>query len=125
MTTVAARDHGKSRSDCPIATTLDYVGDKWTLVLIRDMVTGKRRYGEFLDSPEGIPTNILANRLKRMEAVGLIFKHPYQHKPTRYEYRLTPMGRGLLPVMQDVCRWANAHFPGTWIPPQAFMDLRP
>ncbi len=114
-----------SRSGCPITTTLEHVGDKWTLILIRDMLMGKGRYGEFLESPEGIPTNILADRLKRMETVGLISKHPYQHRPPRYEYRLTPMGRGLIPALQDICRWANAHFPGTWIPPQAFMDLRP
>ena len=55
------------RSGCPIATTLDMIGDKWTLVLIRDMLVSKKRYQEILASPEGITTNILASRLKRME----------------------------------------------------------
>ena len=61
-----------------LATTLDLVGDKWSLVIVRDMVVGKKRFGEFLDSPEGITTNILANRLRRMEKAGLVFsgKHP-------------------------------------------------
>ncbi|MBT3767855.1 MAG: helix-turn-helix transcriptional regulator, partial [Rhodospirillales bacterium] len=54
------------RSGCPISTTLDILGDKWSLIIIRDMLTGKSRYGEFQDSPEGIPTNILAARLKRL-----------------------------------------------------------
>jgi DNA-binding HxlR family transcriptional regulator len=113
-----------SRSACPIATTLDLVGDKWTLILIRDMLTGKSRYGEFLGSPEGIPTNILANRLKRMEAAGLITKTPYQTHPRRNSYELTAKGRGLTPVLQSICHWANEFIPGTWVPPQEFMELR-
>ena len=111
-----------ARSGCPIATTLDFVGDKWSLVIVRDMLTGKRRYGEFLASPEGIPTNILANRLKRMEAVGLIARQPYQDKPRRFEYGLTEMGESLLPVLQSMCRWANAYVAGTWTPPESFMN---
>jgi DNA-binding HxlR family transcriptional regulator len=114
-----------ARSACPIATTLDLMGDKWTLILIRDMLTGKSRYGEFLGSPEGIPTNILANRLKRMEAIGLIAKHPYQSRPPRFAYRLTAMGRGLLPLLHEICIWANANFQNTWTPPREFMELRP
>ena len=54
------------RSRCPVACTLDVLGDRWSLLVIRDIVRGKSRYGEFLDSPEGIPTNILADRLKRL-----------------------------------------------------------
>jgi DNA-binding HxlR family transcriptional regulator len=115
----------RSRSGCPISTTLDHVGDKWTLILIRDMVMGKTRYGAFLESPEGIPTNILADRLKRMETAGLVEKHAYQDRPTRFDYRLTPMGRGLVPVLQEICKWADVHFPDTWTPPPAFMAFRP
>lgn len=113
------------RSGCPIASTLDIVGDKWTLVIVRDMVTGKKRFGEFLDSPEGITTNILADRLKRLEATGLVVKQPYQNNPPRFEYSLTGEGRALLPVVQAMCRWANAHIPGTWPPPEDFMAARP
>ena len=109
------------RSGCPIASTLDLVGDRWSLVIVRDMVNGKRRFGELLASPEGIPTNILADRLKRMEAQGLVRKQPYQERPRRNEYLLTDKGAGLLAVLQAMCRWGNAHIPDTWIPPASFM----
>ena len=114
----------QTRSQCPIATTLDCVGDAWTLVLVRDMLMGKKRYGEFLDSPEGITTNILASRLARMEALGLVEKTPYQTNPVRYDYALTQTGRGLLPVLQEMCRWGNRHFPDTWETPERFLNLK-
>lgn len=112
------------RSGCPIASTLDLLGDKWSLVIVRDMLTGKTRFKEFLESPEGIPTNILASRLKRMEAAGLLRKEAYQSKPPRSAYHLTERGQDLLPVLQAMCRWANAHIPDTWVPPKSFMDKR-
>lgn len=112
------------RSGCPIAATLDLVGDRWTMVLVRDMLTGKARYAEFLASPERITTNILADRLNRMEADGLISKQPYQKRPVRYEYRLTEKGEALLPVLQDICRWGNRFIPDTWVPPKSFMERR-
>lgn len=112
------------RSSCPIATTLDLVGDKWTLVIVRDLVTGKSRYGEFLESQEKITTNILANRLRRMEEVGLIEKRPYQKHPVRHEYHLTEMGTRLLPILQAMCRWANEFVDGTWVPPESFMSRK-
>jgi DNA-binding HxlR family transcriptional regulator len=113
------------RSGCPIATTLKIVGDKWSLVIVRDMLVGKKRFGEFLDSPEGIPTNILASRLKRLENSGILTKHPYQTRPPRFDYVLTDQGESLLPVLQAICRWANRHYPDTWKPPESFMRQRP
>ena len=112
------------RSICPIAATLDLVGDKWSLIIVRDLIIGKSRYGEFLDSPEGITTNILANRLRRMEQTGLIDKDLYQQHPPRYAYRLTRRGRKLLPILQDMCRWANEFVDGTWRPPESFMNAK-
>jgi len=109
------------RSGCPIATTLDIVGDRWTLVILRDMVNGKKRFSEFLDSPEAIATNVLTDRLALIEATGLAVRKPYQLKPKRFEYELTGKGRDLLPVMQSICRWANKHYPETWVPPENFM----
>ena len=114
-----------ARSGCPIASTLDLVGDRWSLVLVRDMVNGKRRFGEFLESPEGIPTNVLAARLKAMRAAGLVEKAPYSERPLRHAYQLSAKGRSLLPVLQALCRWGNAHLPGTWQPPAEFMALKP
>lgn len=109
------------RSGCPIATTLDIVGDRWTLVIVRDLINGKRRFGQFLDSPEGITTSVLADRLARLETCGLVTRSPYQQGPTRHEYELTEMGAALRPVLQDICRWANRYIPGTWTPPERFM----
>ncbi len=82
------------RSTCPVACTLDVVGDRWTLLVIRDLFKGKKRYGDFLASPEKIPTNILADRLKRLEGEGLISSALYSEHPPRSEYRLTPEGPG-------------------------------
>lgn len=112
------------RSACPIAATLDIVGDKWSLVIVRDLLIGKSRYGEFLTSPEGITTNILADRLKRMEESGLIDKDLYQRNPPRHAYRLTRRGRKLLPLLQEMCRWGNAFIPGTRQPPDSFMAAK-
>ena len=109
------------RSGCPIASTLDLVGDRWSLVIVRDMLTGKAKFGDFLASPERVPTNILTARLKRMEQSGLVAKQAYQSNPARFEYRLTEKGAALLPVLQDICRWANIYIPGTWTPPASFM----
>jgi DNA-binding HxlR family transcriptional regulator len=110
------------RSGCPIATTLDLVGDRWSLVIVRDMIVGKAKFGEFLASPEQVPTNILTARLRRMEQVGLVVRQAYQNHPARYEYRLSDKGMALLPVLQDMCRWANTYVPGTWTPPESFMS---
>ena len=109
------------RSDCPIATSLDIIGDRWTLVILRDMINGKTKFSEFLDSPERITTSVLTDRLALIEAAGLATRKAYQDRPKRYAYELTEKGRGLLPVMQEICRWANRHYPDTWIPPAKFM----
>ena len=101
------------RSTCPLANALDLVGDKWTLLVVRDMLfLQKHRYGEFLESAEGIPTNILADRLKRLEGYGLIEKKPYQFNPVRYEYQLTPRGRDLEPALHALVAWGINHIPG-------------
>jgi DNA-binding HxlR family transcriptional regulator len=87
---------------------LDLIGDKWTLLVIRDMLFfGKTQFGEFLRSDEGISTNILAERLKRLEKHGLIVKRPYQTNPPRYAYALTPRGEGLRPVMGELVKWSQ------------------
>nr|TFG54816.1 MAG: transcriptional regulator [Hyphomicrobiales bacterium] len=112
------------RSGCPIASTLDVVGDKWSMVILRDLLTGKRKFGEFLQSPERITTNVLTDRLARLEAHGLIERRAYCERPPRYEYLLTDMGAGLLPVLQEISRWANHHLPGTWTPPEMFMRMK-
>jgi DNA-binding HxlR family transcriptional regulator len=107
------------RSTCPIANVLDIVGDKWTLLVVRDLLMlGKRRYGEFQSSPESIPTNILADRLKRLEAAGLIKKEFYQDNPPRAEYFLTRKGADLGPVLKAMAQWGQRYIPGVVIPEQ-------
>ena len=101
------------RSVCPIARTLDLVGDKWSLLLIRDMRFGKRTYGELLDSPEGIPTNILADRLKRLEEAGIVVRSEYQERPVRYAYTLSEKGADLGNVLLALMRWGETNIPGS------------
>lgn len=110
------------RSGCPIASTLDILGDRWTLVVVRDMLTGKSRFSEFLDGPERITTSVLTDRLGLMERAGLAIKTPYQLRPKRFAYTLTESGVALLPLLQEMCRWANTHIDGTWVPPESFMQ---
>ena len=101
------------RSACAIANSLDIVGDKWSLLVVRDLMHGKRTYGELVNSPERIPTNILADRLKRLESAGIITSTPYQQRPMRYAYSLTPKGSALGEVLLAFVRWGKQHLPGT------------
>ncbi len=101
------------RSPCPVASTLDIIGDKWTLLVVRDLFAGKRTYSEFQGSPEKIPTNILADRLKRLDEYELIEKRPYQSHPVRYEYILTEKGKGLGAVLKAMVQWGEEHLPWT------------
>lgn len=101
------------RSPCPIANTLDILGDKWSLLVLRDIFAGKTMYSEFLTSPENIPTNILADRLKRLTENGLIEKTPYQQNPVRYSYQLTTIGRSVGPVLKELAQWGLANIKGT------------
>ena len=105
-----------NRSPCPVAVSLDVLGDKWSLIVIRDLFRGLSRYNEFLNAPEGVTTNILADRLKRLEDHGLITKSAYQTNPVRYAYALTDKGRALGPVLREMVIWGNAHYPGTHRP---------
>ncbi len=104
---------GLKRSPCPITNILDLIGDKWTILVIRDMMFGKKKtFNEFLESPEGIATNILASRLKKLEAYGMIKKSAYSKSPRRYEYTLTKNGRDLRPILRELLRWAQKHIKG-------------
>ncbi len=104
------------RSSCPISGALDIVGDKWTLLVVRDLFLNKHRYGDFLASPEAIPTNILADRLKRLEAAGIVKRELYQDNPPRAEYFLSRRGADLAPVLRAMAKWGIQHLPGTELP---------
>jgi DNA-binding HxlR family transcriptional regulator len=103
----------QQRSTCPVACALDVVGDRWTLLLVRDLLRGKSRYSEFLASAEGIPTNILADRLRRLEREGLLTSTAYSEHPRRLEYHLTADGRELGRAVSALAKWGLAHFPGS------------
>jgi DNA-binding HxlR family transcriptional regulator len=109
---------GDRRSTCPAACALDIAGDRWTLLIVRDLLRGRDTYGKLAASDEGIPTNILADRLKKMEAAGLIEAKPYQDRPVRYTYLLTEKGRDLGDVLSAVARWGKKHIKGTVVAPE-------
>ena len=98
------------RSVCPIASGLDVLGDKWSLVIVRDLIEhGTRTYSEFSESPEGISTNILAARLKWLSEVGVIEHVDPKRASRNNAYRLTPRGQALRPVLEELARWSQTH----------------
>jgi DNA-binding HxlR family transcriptional regulator len=99
------------RSDCPISCSLDIWGDKWSLLIIRNiMFHNMHRYGEFLQAPEKIATNILADRLVSLEHAGLISKEEHPESKAKFFYTLTRKGVDLLPVMVEISIWGNKYF---------------
>ncbi len=106
------------RSPCAVANLLDLVGDKWSLLIVRDLLRGRSTYGQLADSPERIPTNILAERLKRLEKSSVIAKSPYQQRPVRYTYKLTKKGRDLGGLLRAIVHWSPRHLPDTKIFPE-------
>ena len=102
------------RSHCPINFTVESFGDKWSLLIIRDlMFKGKTTYGEFLLSDEQISTNILADRLQRLEREGFIVKRRDEVKKSRFIYSLTELGKSLLPLMLELIAWGARNDPDT------------
>ncbi len=94
------------RSDCPISHSLDLLGDKWTLLIMRDMLfAGKTTYGDFFNSDEQIATNILANRLQTLTQHGFISKTVASDPKSRFTYALTEKGISLLPILVELSLW--------------------
>ena len=108
----------KKRSSCPAACALDLAGDKWTLLVVRDLLRGRHTFKELLAAEEGIPTNILADRLKKMEKHGLVLANPYQENPVRWRYDLTAKGKGLSEVLVAMAMWGKKYIRGTKIAPE-------
>lgn len=100
----------KRRSDCPISFALDIFGDKWSLLIIRDlMFKNKKTYSDFVDSEEKIATNILADRLIMLEKAGLIKSRIDSEKKSKYNYSLTEKGIDLVPVLLEIVKWSAKH----------------
>lgn len=109
------------RSGCPVSVSLEALGDRWSLLIIRDlMVRGYHTFKEFLDSGEGIATNILADRLKRLEAAGIIVSKTEKTDRRKLSYRLTEKGVDLAPVLVEILIW-GAHHEQTGAP-RAFIE---
>lgn len=103
----------KMRSDCPISCSLDIFGDRWSLLIIRDiMLRNKFSYGEFLESEEKIATNILADRLSLLEAENILTKEVSPKNKSKFMYRLTKKGIDLLPVVIEIMDWGAKYNPG-------------
>ena len=102
----------KKRSDCPISCSLDIWGDKWSLLIIRDLIFSKKcRYTDFLKSTEGIATNILATRLQALEENKIIEKSDDPESKSKGYYKLTQRGIDLLPILIEIHLWSEKYFP--------------
>jgi DNA-binding HxlR family transcriptional regulator len=101
---------------CSIAKTLELVGERWSLLVIREVFRGNRRFGQMVEGM-GVARNVLANRLDRLCAAGILERRPYSERPQRYEYFLTEKGLDLWPVMVSLLHWGDVHEPLASGPP--------
>jgi DNA-binding HxlR family transcriptional regulator len=101
------------RSPCPVACTLDILGDRWSLLIVRDLLLGRSRFRDFVSSPEAIPTNILSERLERLLARDIIEQIPAEDGTKRLAYRLTEKGDALRPILKAIRDWGLAWEKGT------------
>ncbi|MEM1165410.1 MAG: helix-turn-helix domain-containing protein [Planctomycetota bacterium] len=111
-TTLKVANAPARRSCCPVACSLDVLGDKWTLIIVRDLFRGVSRFSEFARSPEGIATNILAARLQMLVQHGLVEQRD-DPGSRRKAYVLTPLGETLEPILVAVADWGTRHIRGT------------
>ncbi len=110
---VPAKTAPERRSPCPVACSLDLLGDRWTLLVVRDLMFGRSRFKDFTASPERIPTNILSDRLARLLRHRIVDQIPAEDGTKRLAYRLTAKGVALRPVLEAMRDWGLAHAPGS------------
>lgn len=121
----ARKSHPERRSDCPIVGALDLVGDRWSLVIVRDlMFRGFREYGQFIAAGEGIATNILAERLERLTCAGVIMRAEHPSDGKKYVYRLTEKGVDLAPLMVELALWGSKYVPDNAAPTAVVHQMR-
>jgi DNA-binding HxlR family transcriptional regulator len=102
---------------CSIARSLEVLGERWTLLIVRDVLLGLRRFDDFQHSL-GVARNVLTDRLARLVETGVLERVPYQQRPPRYEYQLTPMGRELAVPIVSLMHWGDRHLAGPAGPPR-------
>ena len=113
----------EKRSDCPISYTLDILGDKWTLLILRDLVfTDKRYYKDFLSAGEGIATNVLSDRLKMLESFGIVASRQDEEIRTRKIYALTEKGKALVPLLVELWIWGARYDPASSVSEEALAE---
>jgi DNA-binding HxlR family transcriptional regulator len=105
---------------CSVARTLELVGERWTLLIIRDAFLGVRRFGDFADRL-GVARNVLQDRLERLVTAGVLDRVPYQERPLRHEYRLTEMGRDLWPSIVALLQFGDKHLAPDAGPPMLLL----
>ncbi|MFG1933966.1 winged helix-turn-helix transcriptional regulator [Mycobacterium sp. NPDC048908] len=93
---------------CPIAAALELVGERWALLIVREIALGATHFGDIV-AGTGAPRDRISARLKALESAGVVVRSPYQSAPTRYEYRLTAAGEALIPVLDALLAWGKAH----------------
>lgn len=113
----------QQRSSCPISIALEALGDTWTLLIIRDlMFKGRKTFKEFLEAEEGIASNILTDRLQRLEALAIITKREDPDDARKFDYRLTEAGIDLAPTLLEMILWSAKHFK-TSAPPEILEQM--
>ena len=113
------------RSPCAIANSLEILGDRWTLLIIRDlMFTNRREFGHFLQAGEGISTNILAERLQRLQCHGVITKTPHPEHGKKFLYQLSDTGLKLAPTIIELALWGSETIEGAFVPPHVMAMMR-
>jgi DNA-binding HxlR family transcriptional regulator len=100
-----------SQDVCPVARTLDVLGERWTILILRDLLRGKNRFRDLEKSLAGISPNLLADRLKGLEEAGMVERHFYSDHPPRAEYRLTEKGKDFGAVVRAMYAWGEKHVP--------------
>ena len=112
--------HDMKDAACPVARAMGVIGDRWTLLILRECFLGTRRFDGF-QNHLGITRHLLAERLKRLETTGLLERRPYQERPLRHEYCLTDSGKAFAPVLLALQDWARSNLPCDETPPISFV----
>ena len=94
---------------CPVETTLTLIGDKWKVLILRDLMPGTKRFGELKKSVGNVSQKVLTAQLRAMEASGLVNRKVYAEVPPRVEYSLTELGKSLKPILDSMCAWGKAY----------------
>jgi len=113
------------RSDCPIANALEVLGDRWTLLIVRDLVfRGFREFGQFLAADEGISTNILTERLERLRGVGIVVRSDHPTDGKKFVYHLSEKGADLIPLLVELVLWGAKYTPNHAAPAGVLREMR-